>query len=567
MTVDTPAGTDTEKVEISELVEDGNRVENESVPEKSSLSNLPGTSSTRKERKPWTPDEDEILMITVLEEKKRIELEADESDEDNDGIYQSEDEEEDWDEIAKSVPGRTGYQCWRRYQRYLNKKANSSLVSENSNKSSSSPIPKQSKPVSSDRKRDSSEVLPAESLSLPSPKKPKHASVKHEAGSPTKWSIEETNLLKKLVEQYEDTSTRWNDIASNFPNRSAFDCLTKWQTHSNPPVIKGKGSWTVEEDNILRDKRILYGRKWAKIATHLPGRQGKQCRERYVNHLDPELKKGEWTDDEEAILIALHEQHGNRWANIAKQLSGRSDNDIKNHWYSTIQRKFQQHGKQTLIAAAVKQVQMMMGNNRGGMLSPSSAAAGAATVTSQPTWPPAPTTAGAYGQQAQTHHLSYHYTAQHQYPPTSPGFSGPIPTHPSFASQPQQSTTGTENPNTYIYAPQHQYPHMPPPPPPHPHYQTHITTHQQLPPAATQQLDLHIPGETIIKDDTGGVGKSESPVSDLKRTIIQHPSTPNLGGSHQVDDSTPSSEDNIGGISQTQASDTDIQEKGENVSV
>jgi hypothetical protein len=139
---------------------------------------------------------------------------------------------------------------------------------------------------------------------------------------------------------------RWNEIAANFSNRTAIDCLTKWQTITNPPVIKGKGSWTAEEDTILREKRRQYGRKWAKIAAHLPGRQGKQCRERFVNHLDPELKKGEWTDDEEAILIAMHELHGNRWANISKQLPGRSDNDVKNHWYSTIQRKFQQHGKE-----------------------------------------------------------------------------------------------------------------------------------------------------------------------------------------------------------------------------
>lgn len=101
----------------------------------------------------------------------------------------------------------------------------------------------------------------------------------------------------------------------------------------------------MEEDLILRQMKEKYGKKWAKIAAHLPGRQGKQCRERFVNHLDPQLKKGEWTDDEEAILIAMHEHHGNRWANISKQLPGRSDNDVKNHWYSTIQRKFQQHGK------------------------------------------------------------------------------------------------------------------------------------------------------------------------------------------------------------------------------
>merc|ERR1711957_682404 len=142
---------------------------------------------------------------------------------------------------------------------------------------------------------------------VPSPKKMKKGMKKEDAASLTKWSTDETNLLKKLVDQYQDTSPRWNDIARNFPERTAFECLTKWQTLSSTPVIKGKGSWTVEEDNILRDKRSLYGRKWAKIAAHLPGRQGKQCRERYVNHLDPELKKGEWTDDEEAILIALHE--------------------------------------------------------------------------------------------------------------------------------------------------------------------------------------------------------------------------------------------------------------------
>lgn len=154
---------------------------------------------------------------------------------------------------------------------------------------------------------------------------------------------------------------------------------------SKPPVIKGKGSWTQEEDNILRDKRAMYGRKWAKIASHLPGRQGKQCRERYVNHLDPNLKKGEWTDDEEAILIALHEHHGNRWANIAKQLPGRSDNDIKNHWYSTIQRKFQTHGREKLISAAIQQVQLMV-NKQGKIVTPQGFPAPVPGVVPGPTY-------------------------------------------------------------------------------------------------------------------------------------------------------------------------------------
>ena len=160
----------------------------------------------------------------------------------------------------------------------------------------------------------------------------------------TAWEEEELELLRHLVELYRDTAPRWNEIASNFQSRTPIDCLSKWQGMTNPPGVKGKGSWTSEEDRILVEKRLVYGRKWAKIASHLPGRQGKQCRERFVNHLDPELKKGEWTDDEEAILITMHGQHGNKWANISKHLPGRSDNDVKNHWYSTIQRKFTQHG-------------------------------------------------------------------------------------------------------------------------------------------------------------------------------------------------------------------------------
>ena len=90
---------------------------------------------------------------------------------------------------------------------------------------------------------------------------------------------------------------------------------------------------------------LLLQYQWSKIAEFLPGRSGKQIRERFVNHLDPNLKKSEWTDDEEAILIGMHKHHGNKWTLISKNVPGRSDNDVKNHWYSTIARKFQMHGR------------------------------------------------------------------------------------------------------------------------------------------------------------------------------------------------------------------------------
>lgn len=76
--------------------------------------------------------------------------------------------------------------------------------------------------------------------------------------------------------------------------------------------VKGKGSWTPGEDATLRANHAIFGNKWTRIAQALPGRTGKQCRERWTNHLDHRLKKSEWTDDEEALLIGLHKQHGNK---------------------------------------------------------------------------------------------------------------------------------------------------------------------------------------------------------------------------------------------------------------
>lgn len=84
-----------------------------------------------------------------------------------------------------------------------------------------------------------------------------------------------------------------------------------WQKVLNPEVIKGY--WTKEEDKLLVELVGKLGSKqWSQVAKHLPGRIGKQCRERYHNHLDPDLRKDRWTDEEESILLKMQEEFGNR---------------------------------------------------------------------------------------------------------------------------------------------------------------------------------------------------------------------------------------------------------------
>ncbi|KAE8722825.1 Transcription factor MYB32 [Hibiscus syriacus] len=107
-----------------------------------------------------------------------------------------------------------------------------------------------------------------------------------------------------------------------------------------------KGLWSPNEDEKLLSHITKHGHGcWSSVPKQAGlQRCGKSCRLRWINYLRPDLKRGTFSQEEENLIIELHSVLGNRWSQIAAQLPGRTDNEIKNLWNSCLKKKLRQRG-------------------------------------------------------------------------------------------------------------------------------------------------------------------------------------------------------------------------------
>ena len=125
--------------------------------------------------------------------------------------------------------------------------------------------------------------------------------------------------------------------------KNEFNPLSKPLPVEIKPGKKTSKGWTASEDEILLKIVNSRGQKaWSSIARELnalnhngnPIRKGRHCRERWFNHVNPDLKRGEWTQEEDDFIIAQHKILGNRWSEISKKMQGRTENSVKNRFNS-----------------------------------------------------------------------------------------------------------------------------------------------------------------------------------------------------------------------------------------
>ncbi|KAL6183265.1 hypothetical protein ACLB2K_044676 [Fragaria x ananassa] len=144
------------------------------------------------------------------------------------------------------------------------------------------------------------------------------------------WTKDEDAQLSSAVEAFGERD--WQSVASALNGRTGTQCSNRWKKSLHPTRTRA-GKWTPEEDKRLIVAQMLFGSKnWNKTAQFVPGRTQAQCRDRYVNSLEPSLKWCEWTEEEDSRLIKAIEECGHCWSKVAAYVPNRTDNMCWRRW-------------------------------------------------------------------------------------------------------------------------------------------------------------------------------------------------------------------------------------------
>lgn len=105
-------------------------------------------------------------------------------------------------------------------------------------------------------------------------------------------------------------------------------------TRNKRPSYKPHSKFCEDEDKRLRELVAQYGdNSWIQIASQMPGRNSRQCRERWMNYLSPHLNVNDWTPEEDDMLLEKHKEYGTSWVRICKFFEGRTDQMCKNRFF------------------------------------------------------------------------------------------------------------------------------------------------------------------------------------------------------------------------------------------
>ncbi|MCO5588197.1 hypothetical protein L7F22_042152 [Adiantum nelumboides] len=161
--------------------------------------------------------------------------------------------------------------------------------------------------------------------------------------------------LPPLFESGEHSCKDDSDASSNdLPLLDAYSPPLQEHSPSNSSMItekrrqsygkkKATGAWTIEEDRTLHELVLRYGQKnWVRVEMGMQNRDKKQCRERWFNHVNPDINDGPFTEEESIFIIDFYIRNGRQWAKMSRcpQLNNRPDNSIKNHFNTNLREHY-----------------------------------------------------------------------------------------------------------------------------------------------------------------------------------------------------------------------------------